>query len=76
MQNNQVVRLIEFDGRQHYESYPDSWEQNCPLEVRQKRDEEKNQYAKKYSIPLVRIPYWERDNITLEIIMGGKYLLT
>lgn len=26
--------------------------------------------------PLIRIPYWERDNITLEMILGNKYLIT
>ena len=27
------------------------------------------------NIQLVRIPYWERDNITLEMILGNKYLI-
>jgi len=38
-------------------------------------DKEKNEYALSNNIPLVRIPYWERDNITLEMIMGDKYLV-
>lgn len=73
---NQIVRLIEFDGKQHYEKYWNKdWEDNCPLEVRQKRDREKNQWAKQNNIPLVRIPYWERDNINLEMLLGNKYLI-
>ena len=28
-----------------------------------------------HNIPLVRIPYKERDNITLDLIMGDKYLI-
>ena len=35
----------------------------------------KNNYAFNHNIPLVRIPYTERDNITLEMIMGDKYLI-
>lgn len=29
-----------------------------------------------HNLPLVRIPYKERDNITLDLIMGDKYLFT
>jgi len=46
------------------------------LEIIQQRDKEKNEYALSHNIPLVRIPYWERDNITLDMIMGDKYLIT
>lgn len=35
----------------------------------------KNKYCLINNIPLVRIPYWERDNITLDIILGDKYLV-
>lgn len=69
--NNQITRLIEFDGEQHYIDVP-SW---GGLELQQKRDQKKNDYALSQNIPLVRIPYWERDNITLEMIMGEQYLV-
>ena len=42
-----------------------------PLGALQK--EEVREYALKNNIPLIRIPYWERDNITLDIIMEDKY---
>lgn len=74
MKNNQIIRLIEFDGEQHYRSgrgYMDV--EN--LQKRQERDKIKNEYALSHNIPLVRIPYWERDKITLEMIMGDKYLI-
>lgn len=45
------------------------------LETIQKRDKVKNNYALTHNIPLVRIPYWERDNITLDMIMGNQYLI-
>lgn len=64
-------RLIEFDGRQHYIG----WNSTESLFQIQKRDQYKNQWAIKNNIPLVRIPYWERDNITLEMLLGDKYLI-
>ena len=33
----------------------------------------KNQLAQDNNIPLVRIPYWERDNITFEMLFSNKY---
>ena len=71
LSNNRPVRLIEFDGELHYKDIPHFGS----LEDRQKRDLLKNQYAKDHNIPLVRIPYWERDNITLDMILGDKYLI-
>jgi hypothetical protein len=38
-------------------------------------DLKKNKLAKEKNIPLVRIPYWERDNITLDLIFNDKYLI-
>ena len=69
IENKQVVRLVEFDGEQHFKNI-EKW---GGLELQQKRDNIKNKYALENNIPLVRIPYWERDNITLDIIMGDKY---
>lgn len=66
-------RLIEFDGKQHYMS-SGTWDKDT-LEQRQNRDEEKNQYALNHNIDLVRIPYWQRDKITLDMILGDYYLV-
>lgn len=71
--NNQVTRLIEFDGIQHYQEV--KFFNKRSLEQTQQADQEKNEYALSHNIPLVRIPYWERDNITLDMIMGDQYLV-
>ena len=63
-------RLIEFDGEQHYKNT--GWNS---LEKTQHHDLIKNNYAISHKIDLVRIPYWERDNITLEMLLGDKYLI-
>lgn len=70
-------RLIEFDGIQHY-SYRNSetsWNNQMNFEKTQESDRLKNQYALSHNIDLVRIPYWEKDNITLDMILGDKYLV-
>lgn len=65
-------RLIEFDGEQHFMNVSD-WDK---VEVQQQRDKEKNRYVLLHNIPLVRIPYWERDNITLDMLLGDQYLIS
>lgn len=63
-------RLIEFDGIQHYKErdiFSDS------LLTIQKRDSIKNKYCIDNNIPLVRIPYWKIDNLTLKDLLDTKY---
>lgn len=59
---------IEYDGIQHYECVNFSGkmtedEMNKNLKLVQKRDNIKNQYCSDNNIKLIRIPYWEFDNI-------------
>ena len=74
-QNNNLIRLIEFDGEQHFNVNRGTWQNHEPLEIIQQRDKIKNEWAAAHNIPLVRIPYWKRDNITLEMILGDEYLV-
>lgn len=73
--NQSLIRLIEYDGIQHYKETWGVWKTKLTLEEQQQRDKLKNEYAFSHNIPLVRIPYWERDNITIEMIMGDQYLI-
>ena len=74
LENEKIVRLIEFDGIQHFTSRNGVWnDTEDELQKRQERDNRKNKWAIDNNIPLIRIPYWERDNITLEIITEDKY---
>ena len=50
--------IIEFDGRQHFEEFGFG---NHMVTV--KHDKIKNQYCQSHGIDLIRIPYWEGDNI-------------
>ena len=66
-------RLIEYDGQQHYQA-KDYFGGQEGLQKLQKNDKIKNEYAKLHNLPLVRIPYTEK-NITLELLLSDKYLI-
>ena len=68
--DNILIRLIQFDGNQHYEKTNNFYSNTIV-----KHDIMKNDYAKQHNIPLVRIPYSQRDCISLDIILGDTYLI-
>ena len=72
LSNNNVVRLIEFDGEQHNKPFDYFGGENKFLDVKS-NDMIKNEYSIKNNIPLIRIPYNKRDNITIEDIITDKY---
>lgn len=59
--------FIEYDGEQHFEPVRFRSTQNKDIKIEFKnqkiRDEIKNRYCYNNNIHLLRIPYWERDNI-------------
>ena len=75
--NNNIIKLIEFDGEQHYENNVKNsgWNTYEKYEYTLQNDLKKNKLAKEKQIPLIRIPYWERNNISLDLIMSNKYLV-
>jgi TusA-related sulfurtransferase len=66
--NKNLLLLIEYDGEFHYKKYYKK--QN--FEILQYHDKLKNDYCNKNNIKLLRIPYWEFDNI--EIILSKELL--
>lgn len=70
--NNQIIRLIEFDGEQHYKE--SNWERE-KLSRTQESDKIKNEYALTSNIPLIRIPYWELNNLNFELLFSDKFLI-
>ena len=54
-----VLGLVEYDGIFHYEKQYEG----DGFERTQTHDKIKNEYCKEHNIPLLRIPYWEYDNI-------------
>lgn len=74
VENNQVIKLIEFDGIQHYGRIS-GWFTEERRQGLINSDIIKNQYALNNNILLYRIPYWERDNINLELLFNDEYLV-
>lgn len=73
--NGKLKCLIEYDGEQHYLNKTDGlWTDT--LSKRQERDKIKNQYCIDHNIPLYRIPYWEKDNLSLDTIFHSSHLIT
>ena len=48
---------------------------NINLTSTKNNDIIKNKSSKDNNIPLVRIPYWERDKMTLDMLLGKEYLI-
>ncbi|XZH99782.1 hypothetical protein ACSXEK_16380 (plasmid) [Clostridium perfringens] len=60
---------IEFDGGQHFKKVKHFGEESFKLT--QIRDKIKNKFCEENNIRLIRIPYWELDNI--ENILGEEF---
>lgn len=62
---NNKVYLIEFDGKQHFNPEAQFGDNNKEDKFNKLKtnDERKDTYCKNNNIPLLRIPYWEIDNI-------------
>ena len=69
-EDNSISRLIEYDGIQHTDVSNPWYSDNNKL-----RDIIKNKYAIDNGIPLIRIPYYLKDNITLDDLLNNKWLV-
>lgn len=56
---SRLVMLIEYDGEFHFKKIYDGDD----FEKMKEHDKRKNEYCIKENIPLIRIPYWNFDNI-------------
>ena len=67
--------LIEFDGIQHYKT--GGWNTIENLKNTQQRDQYKNSWCQKNKIPLIRIPYYKLETLTIEDLKleTTKYLI-
>jgi DNA-directed RNA polymerase subunit RPC12/RpoP/very-short-patch-repair endonuclease len=75
IQDSSVIAFVEYDGRQHFQpvrwAYHISEEQAQEhLEVNQKKDEEKDKYAKDQGIPLIRTHYKEMEEFNKQVKQG------
>ncbi len=70
--NNKLVCLVEFDGKQHYEYVPYFHKNYSGFLKQQERDRQKNRYCLMHQIPLIRIPYWDLEELTLEKVLTNS----
>ena len=67
---------FEYDGEQHFSAVDFSGHNpEYAMElftVNRKRDDIKNTYCNEHNIPIIRIPYWERDNMKQYLIKQFK----
>ena len=66
--NNNLIKLIEFDGRQHTYGPDGKWTHSYSKEILQENDKRKNEYCKKHNIELIRIPYYDIEKINLKYL--------
>lgn len=62
VKENINIVLIEFDGKQHYQPVDFFGGEKAFLDLK-RNDSSKNLYCEDNNIPLIRIPYYEIDNI-------------
>lgn len=65
-QDKKLVCLIEVDGRQHFEYVPHFHKTVSSFKRQQEWDRRKNKYCLMHGFPLIRVPYWDYDNLTFE----------
>ena len=66
--------LIEFDGKQHFEDVKFFSKGNF-LHMKE-NDRRKNKYALLKGLTLIRIPYWDLDNLnTLNDLLRPQYMV-
>lgn len=75
--NNNPYRLIEFDGIQHFKpiTFHNRHSPEEDFELIKINDKIKNNYAKEHNLPLIRIPYNQLDNITIDMLFGDEFLI-
>lgn len=66
--NNQLLCLVEYDGEQHY-IVTGGWNNDIQHQQILQHDKLKNQYCIKNNIPLVRIPYYDINKITIQYLL-------
>lgn len=74
--DNQISRIIEFDGKQHEGMIYNTWTKtNEEIKDLLERDVIKNKFCIEHNIPLVRIPYNKLQSLTLDDLLGDNFLI-
>ena len=66
------VYCIEFDGEQHFKNAGGLWNSRYTLEKQRVLDEDKNEWCRKNSIPLIRIPFSHVNMLNMNDLTPSK----
>ncbi len=67
---NNLTYLLEYDSIIHFKRVPHFHKTDKEFLNGKGRDRIKNQYALAHNIPLIRIPYWDLDKVTVSSIFN------
>ena len=71
-QNDKLFCLVEFDGRQHFEFVKYFHKNISGFKKQMELDRRKNGFCLINNIPLIRIPYWDLEELTLKKILTNS----
>ena len=60
--------IIEYDGEQHFKYSDSGWYTKEYWNKRKQKDKYKTKWCQENNIPLIRIPYTEYENLSIELI--------
>lgn len=70
--NNEILKIIEYDGEQHFSSKGDNIFFSDDLKTRQINDNIKNNWCKQNNIFLLRISYLNKNKISYDFLFNQK----
>lgn len=70
LDGGRAITLIEYDSEIHFQRVSHFHKTNSEFKQAQERDRIKNKYCLLHNIPLIRIPYWEIEDLTYEKIFN------
>lgn len=65
------IKLIEFDGEQHFTHIP-KFGTYSDFKHMQENDRRKNSYCIRNNIPLIRVPYWDLGKLTYNSLFNTE----
>ena len=67
--NGRLICLVEYDGEQHYKYVKYFHKTLSGYKRQQEWDRRKNKYCLMHNIPLIRVPYWDLEDLTLKKVL-------
>lgn len=65
-----LICLIEADGSQHFQYTPFFHRSKLAFDRQREWDRQKNKYCLTRGIPLLRVPYWDIEDLTLQKLLS------